>query len=157
MGRQPSLGAAKADAGGSINSILEMAEGDFTRMLAEAETHENQAVEAYRKLAEEDDFAKQTKLTTVGGKQSEVQSLEVPLNHYLEDRVAVPAVKASKQADGAEDTAETKAAPDEDRKPLGNLKTTRETVDKDAALLTDLIRVTCKLRKRIFHLGIFMA
>ena len=134
IGRQPSLGAAKADAGGSIISILEMAEGDFTRMLAEAETHENQAVEAYRKLAEEDDFAKQTKLTTVCGKQSEVQSLEVPLNHYSEDRVAEPAVKASKQADAAEDTAETKAALDEDRKPLGNLKTTRETVDKDAAI-----------------------
>ena len=71
---------------------------DFARMLAEAETHENQVVEAYRKLAEEDDFAKQTKLTTVCGKQSEVQSLEVPLNHYSEDRVAEPAVKASKMS-----------------------------------------------------------
>ena len=99
MGRQPSLCAAKADAEGSIIiSILEMAEGDFARMLAEAETHANQAVEAYRKLAEEDDFAKQIKLTIVCGKQSEVQSLEVPLNHYSEDRVAEPAVKASKMS-----------------------------------------------------------
>jgi len=73
------------DAAGSIISILEMAEGDFTKLVAEGQTQENQAVEAFRKLAEEDEFAKTIKMKEVGGLQSEIKSLEVQLNHYNED------------------------------------------------------------------------
>jgi len=41
--KQPSFGSANADAGGSIISVLEVAEEDFTRLFAEVETAEEQA------------------------------------------------------------------------------------------------------------------
>jgi predicted nucleic acid-binding Zn-ribbon protein len=83
--KQPSFGSARSDSGGSIVSVLEVAEGDFTKMLAEAETAENQAVAAFRKLADEDELAKAAKLASVSGRQSEIKSLQVALNHYKED------------------------------------------------------------------------
>merc|ERR1719487_1481563 len=83
--KQPEFGGAKHDAGGSIISILEMAESDFTKLVAEGQTQENQAVEAFRKLQKEDELAKTVKMTEVGGLQSEVKSLGVNLVHYKED------------------------------------------------------------------------
>jgi hypothetical protein len=83
--RQPAFGGAKSDAGSSIISILEMAEADFTKLLAQSETAENQAVEAFRKLADEDAVAKAAKLASVKGKISEVKSLEVAMNNYQSD------------------------------------------------------------------------
>merc|ERR1719316_1944925 len=39
--KQPSFGGAKSDTGSSIISVLEVAESDFTRLLAETETEED--------------------------------------------------------------------------------------------------------------------
>jgi chromosome segregation ATPase len=96
--KQPSFGAAQSDSGGSIISVLEVSEADFTKMLAEAETAENQAVGAFRKLAEEDELAKVAKLSAVKGRQSEVKSLEVSLGHYKDDHAG-----ASKELDAVMD------------------------------------------------------
>merc|ERR1719247_465216 len=85
LAKQPSFGSARSDSGGSIISVLEVAEADFTKLLAEAETAENQAVAAFRKLAEEDELAKVAKLASVKGRQSEIKSLEVSLGHYKDD------------------------------------------------------------------------
>ena len=87
--KQPEFGGAKSDSGGSIISVLETAEADFTKMLAEAEAAEKQAVDVFRKLADEDELAKVAKLSAVKGKQSEIKSLEVALSHYKEDHLAV--------------------------------------------------------------------
>merc|ERR1719247_3835974 len=46
---RPSFGGAKTDTGSSIISVLEVAESDFTRLLAETETSEDAAAEAYEK------------------------------------------------------------------------------------------------------------
>merc|ERR550514_2505607 len=87
--KQPSFGEKKADLAGSIVSVLEVAEADFTKLVAEAETQENESVEAFRKLKEEDELAKVAKLAAVTGKTSEMKSLAVSLDHYKEDHSAV--------------------------------------------------------------------
>merc|ERR1719352_1540298 len=46
---RPSFGGAKTDTGSSIISVLEVAESDFTRLLAETETEEDAAAAAYEK------------------------------------------------------------------------------------------------------------
>lgn len=116
--KQPTFGGSKQDAGNSIISVLEVAEGDFTKMLAEAETAENQAVASFRKLADEDELAKQAKLASVKGRQSEIKSLEVALNHYSDDHAT-----ANKEFDAVMDylvklkpECETKVMSDEERK-----------------------------------------
>merc|ERR1719163_960110 len=45
--------AKKSDVGGTIISILEVAESDFTTMLAEAETDEESSAAAFAKLSQE--------------------------------------------------------------------------------------------------------
>ena len=46
----------------STRGLGEVAESDFTKLLAEAETAENQAVAAFRKLADEDELCGQVVL-----------------------------------------------------------------------------------------------
>merc|ERR1719473_2012704 len=50
--KQPEFGSAKSDAGGSIISILEVAESDFTKLLMETETDETEAAKAYETLSQ---------------------------------------------------------------------------------------------------------
>merc|ERR1719353_2467438 len=57
----PELGGAKGDVGSTIVSVLEVAESDFTSLLAEAEADESSAVEAYEKLTQENAVTKATK------------------------------------------------------------------------------------------------
>merc|ERR1719390_614368 len=59
----PSFGSAKTDTGSSIISVLEVAESDFTTLLAETETEEDAAAAAYEKLTKENTLSKTTKLT----------------------------------------------------------------------------------------------
>merc|ERR1719201_3275217 len=75
----PEFGGAKSDVGSTIVSILEVAESDFTTMLAEAEADESSAAEAYEKLTEENTVTKTTKAADVKGKTSEGKQLEVAL------------------------------------------------------------------------------
>jgi chromosome segregation ATPase len=57
----PDFGAAKTDIGTTIISMLEVAEADFTRLLAEAETAEKAALAAFEKLSHENAVAKSAK------------------------------------------------------------------------------------------------
>merc|ERR1719393_859834 len=57
----PAFGSAKTDIGTTIVSMLEVAEADFTRLLAESETAEKAAVAAYEKLSQENAIAKSAK------------------------------------------------------------------------------------------------
>merc|ERR1719359_1189292 len=57
----PELGGAKSDVGSTIVSILEVAESEFTSMLAETEADESSAAAAYEKLTKENTVTKATK------------------------------------------------------------------------------------------------
>jgi len=79
----------KSDIGGTIISILEMAEGDFTKMLAEADADENTAASGFAKLADENKVTKASKQAEIKGKQSEITSLSTNLQNYNEDKASV--------------------------------------------------------------------
>merc|ERR1719156_18375 len=79
---RPSFGGAKTDAGSGIISVLEVAESDFTRLLAETETAEDAAASAYEKQTEENKISKSTKEADAKAKKSEIKSLTVQLGHH---------------------------------------------------------------------------
>merc|ERR1719160_1850893 len=82
----PEFGGAKGDVGSTIVSILEVAESDFTSMLAETEADESSAQAAYDKLTEENTVTKATKQADVKGKVSQEKQLEVALGNYAENK-----------------------------------------------------------------------
>merc|ERR1719214_30614 len=82
----PEFGGAKSDIGTTIIEMLEVAESDFTRLLAESEAAERTAQSAYDTLSQKDAVAKAAKLAEVKGKQGEVKSLEMNLLNYKEDK-----------------------------------------------------------------------
>jgi len=82
----PDFGGAKGDVGSTIVSILEVAESDFTTMLAEAEADESSQVEAYEKLTEDNALTKATKTADAKGKTNEVKQLKVSLDNYKENK-----------------------------------------------------------------------
>jgi chromosome segregation ATPase len=84
--RQPDFGGAKSDIGSTIVSILEVAESDFTKMLAEAEAAESSSQESYDKLTQENAVTKATKVADVKGKNNEVKQLEVALDDYKDNK-----------------------------------------------------------------------
>jgi hypothetical protein len=86
---RPEFGGAKSDAASGIISVLEVAESDFTRLLAETETAEDAAADAYAKQTEENKVSKATKEADAKAKQSEVKSLTVSLGHAKEDLASV--------------------------------------------------------------------
>jgi len=88
---RPSFGGAKSDTGSSIISVLEVAESDFTRLLAETETAEDAAAEAYEKSSKENALSKTTKETDAKAKASEIKSLTVQLGHSKEDHASTSA------------------------------------------------------------------
>merc|ERR1719281_1967094 len=59
--KQPEFGGAKGDVGSTIVSVLEVAESDFTSLLAEAEADESSQQEAYDKLTQQNAVTKATK------------------------------------------------------------------------------------------------
>jgi len=85
---RPEFGGAKSDAASGIISVLEVAESDFTRLLAETETAEDAAADAYAKQTDENKVSKATKEADAKGKQSEVKSLTVELGHAEEDHAS---------------------------------------------------------------------
>merc|ERR1719352_1410075 len=80
----PELGGAKTDVAGTIMSMLEVAESDFTQMLAEAEAEEASAKKAYEKLTQENAVAKAAAQTEAKGKKAEVKQLETSILNYQE-------------------------------------------------------------------------
>merc|ERR1719240_1528636 len=85
---RPEFGGAKSDTGSGIISVLEVAESDFTRLLAETETAEDAAADAYAKSSEENKISKATKSADSKAKQSEIKSLTVQLGHSKEDHAS---------------------------------------------------------------------
>jgi chromosome segregation ATPase len=83
--QQPSFDSTRGDAGHAIIEILETAESDFSRLLAETETSESEAKSAYEQLTQGNKVAKSTKEASVKAKNSEIKSLEVALTHHNED------------------------------------------------------------------------
>merc|ERR1719324_1217367 len=71
VSKRPEFGGAKSDTGSSIISVLEVAESDFTRLLAETETEEDANAQAYAKQTEENKVAKATKIADAYAKQTE--------------------------------------------------------------------------------------
>merc|ERR1719263_316111 len=62
--------------------MLEVAESDFTELLAEADAEERSAASAYAKLTQ---VAKAAATTDAKGKEGEVKQLETSLLNYKED------------------------------------------------------------------------
>jgi len=85
---RPSFGGAKSDSASGIISVLEVAESDFTRLLAETETAEDAAADAYAKSTDENKVSKATKEADSKAKQSEIKSLTVQLGHSKEDHAS---------------------------------------------------------------------
>merc|ERR1719232_1691942 len=87
----PEFGAARSDASHMIIEILEVAQSDFSRLLAEAETSESESQNAYNTLMQENAVAKATKEASVKAKSSEMKSIEVALTHHNDDLDTVSA------------------------------------------------------------------
>merc|ERR1719352_1814210 len=81
----PEFGGAKTDVAGTIMSMLEVAESDFTSLLAESEAEESAAKAAFDKLTQENKVAKAAAQAEAKGKQAEVKQLEAALLNYKED------------------------------------------------------------------------
>merc|ERR1719271_1848659 len=82
---EPELGGAKTDIASTIMSMLEVAESDFTTLLAEAEASEKEAQSSYDKLTEQNTVTKTANTQEVKGKEANVKSEETALLNYKED------------------------------------------------------------------------
>merc|ERR1719456_1814962 len=85
----PELGGAQTDIASTITSMLEVAEEDFTKLLADTEAAESAAVAAYEKLSKDNAVGKSTKQADASGKGAEVKQLEVALSNYKEDHATL--------------------------------------------------------------------
>jgi len=85
---QPEFGGAKTDIASTIMSMLEVAESDFTRLLAESEAGESEAQDAYDQLTQDNKVTRAEKVSESNGKKSEVKSLEASLLNYKEDQAS---------------------------------------------------------------------
>merc|ERR1719324_1437325 len=81
----PELGGAKTDIADTIMSMLEVAESDFTSLLAEAEASEKEAQSSYDKLTKQNALTKASSTEEVKGKEGKVKSEETALLNYKED------------------------------------------------------------------------
>jgi len=83
--------AGTATKGEGIIGILEVAESDFAKMLAEARTAEETAIAEYNKFSQDQRLAKATKEVDSKAKQSELKTLKTALANYNEDKEGVSA------------------------------------------------------------------
>jgi len=81
--------SASTDSGNGIISILEVAESDFARSLAEAQATEDDAVEVYEKTTQENQVSTATKRTAVEGKTQESARLDQLVSDASSDRDGV--------------------------------------------------------------------
>jgi chromosome segregation ATPase len=81
----PELGGAKTDIADTIMGMLEVAESDFTSLLAEAEASEREAQSSYDKLTKQNTLTKTASTEEVKGKEGKVKSEETALLNYKED------------------------------------------------------------------------
>jgi len=80
---------AATDSASGIIGILEVAESDFARSVAEAQAAEDDAQDVYEKTTHENKVSTATKKTNVEGKQQEAQRLEQLISDATSDRDGV--------------------------------------------------------------------
>jgi hypothetical protein len=88
----PEFGGSGKEGGDSAHTIIEVlqvAEEDFTKLLAETEAEEESSAALFKTASDQARVAKATKETEARDKSSEIKSLEVALNHHSEDRGVV--------------------------------------------------------------------
>jgi len=83
--RQPDFGGAKTDVAGTIMGMLEVAESDFTKLLADATASEEESQSTYDKLTQDNKVSRAMKETEIKGKKSEMKTLETSLLNLKED------------------------------------------------------------------------
>lgn len=84
----PELGGKKTDVASTILSILEVAEEDFTRLVAEGEAAEHQAAAAHAEFESETKVLRAAKVAESNGKSGELKSFELQELNYKEDYAA---------------------------------------------------------------------
>jgi len=84
----PEFGSKQGDIASQILSMMEVAESDFTRLLAESEAGEKQAQTTYDKLKQENAVARAADVEEVKGKENEVKRVEMSLVNYKEDHAS---------------------------------------------------------------------
>lgn len=86
--QQPAVGVhgKSTDSASGIISILEVAESDFARSLAETQEAEDDAVSVYEKTTQENQVNTATKKATVTGKQQESARLQQSISDNTSDR-----------------------------------------------------------------------
>ena len=84
----PEFGGSNTDIGSTIIELLEVAESDFTRLLAEATAAETEATTAYEALTQKNKVSRAAKTEEAKGKENEVKSLEMSLTNYKEDHAS---------------------------------------------------------------------
>merc|ERR1719421_115466 len=83
----PEFGGSNTDIGSTIIELLEVAESDFTRLLAETAA-ETEAQTAYDALTQKNKVSRAAKTEEAKGKENEVKSLEMSLTNYKEDHAS---------------------------------------------------------------------
>merc|ERR1719261_310458 len=81
----PELGGAKTDIATTIMGMLEVAESDFTTLLAEAEASEKAAQSSYDKLTKQNAITKSANTEEIKDKEAHTKSEETALLNYKED------------------------------------------------------------------------
>jgi hypothetical protein len=81
----PEFGQGSADAAHGIVAILETAQSDFSRLLAETESSESTAVETFETLVQENRVSKAKKQASIKGKTSEKKSIELGVVNHNQD------------------------------------------------------------------------
>jgi chromosome segregation ATPase len=84
----PEFGSKQGDIASTILSMLEVAESDFTRLLAESEAGEKQAQTAYDTLKQDNAVARAANVEEVKGKENEVKRVDMSLINYKEDHAS---------------------------------------------------------------------
>jgi len=82
----PALGGAKKDSSNVIVGMLETMGQEFAKTAADLEASEHEAVEAYKKLTQENTVSKNAKETEIIGAKSEIATLDVAIGHSSDDK-----------------------------------------------------------------------
>merc|ERR1719504_10721 len=83
---QAKSGTSEEGDGSGILGVLEVAESDFAKGLAEARTVEQQAQSEFDKLRQDSKMLKATKTMEIKGKQSELASLKTSMSDLSSDK-----------------------------------------------------------------------
>jgi len=86
---EPEFASNKGDIASTITSMLEVAESDLSKLLAETEAGESSALAAFEELTKENKVSKATKMADAKGKAQEVKSTDVALSNYKEDKTSL--------------------------------------------------------------------